>query len=735
LRLGENLLVEKQLRNVLLVTAFALAFAYRFILLTWQIFPSGSDIGLHESVIKTITSGQTNFFENYYHMGGGASATNPGYHIFVTTLIAVTGLPDYLAQAFVAAIFSAITILCIFLIVKSVWNSKAAYLASFIAVFSAGDISMLSWGGYPNMLALMLIPAVFFLFVQKDRFSRPTFLVVSSLLIGSLFLTHVFSSLIFAAITVMATFFCLIFYKRTCFTLKTALSFLIPMVLGALLVSPYLYSTVPNYFGSGGTITGASIETNQALLETRAVSISVLVISLIFGLTFFVLSKIYKNKTLTFPAVLFATWLIAPAIMTQSYLLGLYVDFERFLYFLYLPLIVCVALLSILFFTNLPKVTSHLNFSGNKAGFFRESSFKKTILALFCVLLFFSLFASPLLSSPFEGLAESAYYQVMTPLKFDGIQWIKNNTLEDAVLVADSDYGWWLSGFAQRKTLSAVDPRFLILAHEIGPAKAAKNILSTDYLIDNGILQINYVDNSTNSVVLSSRIGNSIVLYPFFYFKKENISLIYRINGQPSYVSLNELGTSNIEVNNGLNWASFTIKNENEQLIVSEVITVQKGSNFAKVSLEVQSKSEPANFDWLTIPFICNGVPVKYQGIITFADHSRQANTSIVLPENLPVNTVNLSENSDFYQLTLNNNGASSLHFEFSVGLQADTPASTQNSSNQGVVSFDYKKALTVWNVSYVVVTDKTMFTRFTDHQLFGLVYQNAEVEIYKIKS
>ena len=192
------------------------------------------------------------------------------------------------------------------------------------------------------------------------------------------------------------------------------------------------------------------------------------------------------------------------------------------------------------------------------------------------------LFATP----PLEGFDEAKYYQVMTPLKYDAIQWIKNNTSANEIFVADSDFGWWVSGFAQRPTLSAVDPQFLILAHEIEPAKAAKNLLSTDYLIDNGIIQINYVDNSTNSIVLCARIGNSYVLHPFFFVKEENISLLYRINNQPCYVSLNDLPrTSNIEVNNGSNWASFAVTKEKQQVSVFQRLFLSKKPRTSPKSL------------------------------------------------------------------------------------------------------------------------------------------------------
>ncbi len=728
---GENRLVEKQLKNALIISAFVLAFVYRLILLTWQTFPPGSDIGLHESVINTITSGKTSFFENNYHMGGGTSATNPGYHIFVVALIALTGLPDYLSQALVAAMFSAITLISIFLIVKKAWNATAGIIAAFLAAFSGGDAAMLSWGGYPNIVALMLIPTVFFLFLQKERFSRLAFFVAASLLMGSMFLTHVFSSLIFVAMTILTVFFSLLFSKKTGFTRNMALSWLTPIILGVVLVSPYLYNIAPVYLGTESTFTGASIEANQALLETRAVSISILILSIIFGLALFGLSKMYKNKAFTIPAVLFSIWLLVPAILTQGSLLGMYVDYNRFLYFLYLPLIVSLTLLAMLIL-KAPKTVSRFRLNSGRTGLIKHStSFRNMFLVVFSALFVLMLFFTPLLSSPWEGFGETDYYRVMTPLKYDAIQWIQNNTAENSVFVADSDFGWLVSGFAQRPTLSANDPQFLILAHEIEAAKAAKNILSTDYLIDNGLLKINYVDNGTNSLALYARVNSSFVLYPFFSIKKENISLLYRINNQPQYIRLNELQTKSIEVKNGSNGASFIITNENNQLIVSETVTVQKGLGFAKVSLDVKSKNDTANFDWLNIPFISNGIPSSFPEMINFADQSMQANISLIFSENQPENTVKLAENSEFYELVVNNRGSSYVQFEFSVGLQQNP--SIQNTINQDIDSFDYTKAIHAWDVSYVVVCDKTLFSRFSDHQIFSLAYKNEEVEIFKV--
>ena len=56
-------------------------------------------------------------------MGGGLSATNPGYHIFTAFVISMTQLPDYaLMQGLVASFFSAFMVLSAFLLVRQIWN-------------------------------------------------------------------------------------------------------------------------------------------------------------------------------------------------------------------------------------------------------------------------------------------------------------------------------------------------------------------------------------------------------------------------------------------------------------------------------------------------------------------------------------------------------------------------------------------------------------------------------------
>ena len=160
-------MVKISTKTLLLLVVFAFAIIYRLITMHLGGYPSGADIGLHNSVLKSITiSGGTNFQWNFYQMGGGFSLTFPGYHIFVSYLVLLTGLPEYLAFSLTVALFSSMMVFCSFLVTKAAWSEKAGLIVAFLVAISRFDIEMLLWGGYPNAAALMLIPLIFYLYLE-----------------------------------------------------------------------------------------------------------------------------------------------------------------------------------------------------------------------------------------------------------------------------------------------------------------------------------------------------------------------------------------------------------------------------------------------------------------------------------------------------------------------------------------------------------------------------------------
>ncbi len=264
-------------KHLLLATIFIFSFAFRMLLIFWDGYPPGADIGLHNSVIYSITgSGGVDYFYNFFHIGGGPSLTFPGYHIFMSAMFMLTGLPEFVAQGVVVALFSSILVLCTYLITKQVFSESAALLVAFLAAISRFDIEMLLWAGYPNVITLMLIPLTFYLYLERERFTKLPYLASTSIIVGALFLTHSLSSGVFVIISAVVVLGILLFPKHLGITRKTALYWVLPIIIGAVLVAPFIAEAIPAYLGESSYLSGSSAASDigNATLSTRVLPIT-----------------------------------------------------------------------------------------------------------------------------------------------------------------------------------------------------------------------------------------------------------------------------------------------------------------------------------------------------------------------------------------------------------------------------------------------------------------------------
>ena len=742
-------------KSLLLIVIASIAFVYRFALVTMNIFPPGGDIGLHESVINSITKAPTNFFLNSYHMGGGLSVTNPGYHIFTAFIITMTALPDYLAQALVASFFSALIVLSVFLITRQIWNETAAFFVAILTFFSLGDIYMISWGGYPNIVAISLIPIIFYLLMQPTKRFSKSFLIASSIIISAIFLTHVFTALVLVAIMASTLFVSAFFWKKTSLSKQQTVYWLSGLALGALLVSPYLFQVIPIYFGSEGTITGAVSVTSQAILQTRLIPLEIIGLSLIAALSFFVFSWFRNGKFLSVGAVLFAMWMLVPALATQTYLLGMYLDYDRFLYFLAIPAIVCVGLTIASVPNALSRTAQFLkNRNYLKIGLPSLRISKRIASAILVTIMITCVLFTPLFALPNIAVTEADYFQVMNPSEYQAIQWVKNNTPVGSVCVADAEFGWWLSGFAQRPTLSAVAPQYLLLNHEVAPAQAATNLLFADYLVDNGLLQVKqdgaYANGSSHDIL--GIFHDSYIHAPVFTVNDTKINVLYRDKGSPQQLNLSALNQTSTNVQTSENQASFLVSRENPLFRITEEITIFRGVSFAQISFTFENRTNNVNFDWLQLPFQSNGVSMQYDNSIAIVDGTLHQLTQIILPYSVLGSDALFQQNPDSYELIQSLYGNSATKVSFFVGIsqfshsisntqigelnniiENNTRGYLHKIGDQALNSFDYQTAIEQWNISYIALRDSAQFQRFSDNPNFSLAFKNDDVAIFKV--
>jgi len=753
----------------------------------WPTFPSGADIGLHTSVINSITqSGNTNFLYNYYQMGGGISLTFPGYHIFASEIIVMTGLTgySYIAQVFIVALFSAFIVLASYLVTRAAWTESGALIIAFLVAVSRFDIEMLMWGGYPNVVTLFLIPLTFYLYLQRDKFSTIPFIISTSILAGSIFLTHSLSAVVFVSVTLATILTVLVRPSAFALSRRQVLLWLLPLGIGAVLVSPFLVDAANAYLHSNATLTYSLVtkdsqklgEINSAILSTKIVPFEIIIPLFAIVVLFFFLSKEYKGRALSLPATLFFLWLLIPLILTQGYLYGVYIDYNRFLYFLLLPVLVLFAMFldhGAIFFARiidtyqtLTKQTQQsIKMAKTSVARLSKKLTRKNLYVIFVSsFLLVSIFLFPLFAMPWQGAANQSFYQVMDKSSYEAIQWAQNNTPPGSVFVSDAHYGWWLGGFAQRPTLSAVDPQYLSSNRELFPAKNASLMLDTDFMIDNGLIQIRedggYLARHNPEIL--TELNWTYFPYSFFNFDSDQIKIDYTYNDMTNQMYANNLMVKDMQMQIEPNNQSATIivSRYSDLLNYTQFTTIYQDSKFVNITATVDSTVRGISLNYLTFQVESKGIPILSSShTLVWLDEGVKAIGQLIFSDNQPEvkQTVDNAPPYNFnLQYALNGSAKGKIEFAATTYSVSDDPAiyKDQNTiiyflepiiatnlkmphqpNDSPMTTFDYQTAMQYYNVSYIANRISDMNPKFAFDPNFSLVFINDKVAIFKVEA
>jgi hypothetical protein len=753
-------------KQILLFVIFTFAFTYRLILLLGQTYPPGADIGFHASVINSITQGgNTNFLLNFYHMGGEFELEFPGFHIIVAQLTFLTGMSNYVAQAFVAALFSSFTVLALFLVTRIVWNESAAFIVALLVSFSSTDIDIICWGGYPNIVVLFLIPVTFYLFVKKDKISQMPFLVSVSLLVASIFLTHSLSAAVFISIIMVNLLFVLVFPSLFNMSRKSVFNLVLPIIVGLILVSPFLISAIPIYLRESALLTGSSTIA-QTLVVDRTIPIKV-TIALFAGIpAFFLLSKKLKERFFSFPVFLLISWLLVPLVLTQSYMFGLYMDAVRFPFFLIYPVMILFAVIvdsSSRYLSTVladSKGWKSLSLHSSKSRIPVKINHKKVYSVFLVMFLLILLFCAPIFSFPWEGTRVQAFYQVMDDEGYQGIEWIKQNTPMNSVFVSDMFYGWWLAGFGQRPTINNIDLVAITLTREVSISQNVSYLLDTDYMIDNGYIQVRedggYL-NRHNPLFLAN-VNRANTPYGFFQFNSSQITLFYHDETGAKSVTPADLTVTDMRLAyTNTDSPAIIINRANSDINYIEIVTVTKANPFANMTIAVQSNKPNVSLDRLELVVDSPGTLLQqtFNDTIAIFDQEAKLCGQLIFEQATPTTTNLCLQNPCTTQLTYNIQDKSKIEIQILVGIFQVSDSNIQNpiatSSLSSVLHnniqkptivpdlpitiFDYKAALQQYNVSYIVNRNFDLNPKYANDPGFRLVFINDKVAIFNVEA
>jgi hypothetical protein len=736
-------------RILLLLVIFGFAFLFRAALLFHNEYPPSSDIGLHGSIINLILDQGELPSWNPYHMGGEPLATPPGFHFFVSTLILLTGMPLLFAQLVIAAFFSAFIVFPAYLISKRVWrNTDAGLIAAFFAAISALSIEMISWGGYTNIISLILIAVIFYLFLREVDKKNHFHLVMGTLLFGILILTHTFTLFIFFPILIL--YFVLLLIGRLLridkMKILTALRFFaVSVSLGILVVSPWIIKVASFYISASGegALTGG-LDNRNLMLANRSVEpiILTLFIALIPAVLMF---KASRKRYFDSGNLLLVAWFIVPIVMTQAYIFGIFTDYSRFMYFIDFPGIIIISggVFYFCFYTSIA-INRYLRI--------RWKKIKKAFPVIVDTIFLFGFIIGSLWSIfPNEAMKRTNFYTTIQRPEATSLEWIKNFTAENSNFTADHLYGWWLSGIGERTSLSAASLEFLIYSHEVEIAKSAQLLLDTNYYIENGLIQVredgSYLARHNPKFSIETWSGEP---YTLLHFQNSEIILKYD-SGTTTLSDMKIIETPTLQKDQ--DWAVLTMKFEDELFTVKRKLIVQQGVQFAELSYEIKTKNHQINhFDTKftlhttadrKITIDDQTTPKMIGAYNSFYEAAGQ----VIFPENNPIikikqNTTNCAEimypsqNSSLYaKMLVGVVDVEDLSYPYEVEFLYSELASSpfETICSEPLLTWNYIEMMEQYDISYVVCRNPNVYPKFLEDPKFRIVFKGGKVAVFKV--
>ena len=749
---------------------FAFSFLLRAAVIFHNPYPPSSDIGFHGSIINLILDQGELPNWNPYHMGGEPLATPPGFHFFVTTMILLTGMDLILAELITAAFYSSVIVFPAFLVSKKIWNNNSAgLLAAFFTTISTLSLEMISWGGYTNIVSLSLIVIIFYLFLKDTNKPKLSHLLIGALLFGSLIITHTFS--LFVVFPILGFYLVLLLIgkwkKIEDLQIKSVLRFFVVSVgAGVVAVSPWILRVFSFYVGasSEGAATGG-LDNRNIILENRAVD-SIILLLVIVVIPALVMFKVSRKKMFDIQSLLLIAWFLVPVVMTQAYLFGVIIDYSRFMYFFDFPVIIIIS-------AGLLYLFRYTAIAIKKAPRIRLNRIKKTlpITALTTSIIIF-IIVSPGSIFPDDAMQRGNFYSTIQEPEAATLEWIRNNTPEDSVLVADHSYGWWLGGIGERTTLSAADFEFLIYSHELEVARAAQLFFDkNDYYFDNSLIQVR--DNEGNvsgkgievSIELSS--GES---FPIFNIQEEEMVFEYLIYTQEKEINrtrtvseMERVGTPTIikEENSSV---TLMVQYQDELFTVNRTLTVKRGERFAELSYDIGVKNFQTNLYHIWFPInVREGImtrdelgfrQVGFYSWFGFYYYRNQLFGQVIFQEDLPGQIDHIEKEPKRVRMLFRYPGNRTVNIKMLIGVfdaqylsWHDEPeknevekkyreflaAPQETETTDSLFIWDYTEMIEKYKVSFVVCRDQEVYLKFSEDPNFRLLFNSGNVAIFQV--
>ncbi len=518
----------------------------------------------------------------------------PLFHTIIAMLQIFAGTLDLMAAAFILkmliATFNVLILLATYLLSRKLFGTGVAVVSAVFTILSVPLFEMIFWGGYANFMGLAYIAFVFYIMNKDLGVIVKTFLLFLG--VFTLVLSHQLAAFVFVLMFVPAFFIISIGSKRK------LIAFLAVVVGGGLAILAWYARILIEYADIMIEHVFFRMEENVYLISS--VSLDALIENL--GATLFLalagiplMCIILKKKKSLKDSILIVFWFAVPFLLAESFLFGIHLPYNRFIYFFATPIAILSGV-TVFSLTKLPAFLESKVFSKITKKPKALNAAKMLILALI-----FSLFV--LQAYVFVQRVETypQYYERASIASYNSGLWVKQHSVPDGTVITTRSPGSWFYIFSDHRTIQETDP---IVAR----TAVAETLLYSFYEMENSLALTREFDPVSPSA------GQAIYVSRFNIWKKA-MSIP---NSQASFIYVNPFGLwmkiplSETEENiywkqNSTDEAQLVSEYVHKLFTVEKVVTFSSNSsavdiewnieahkNLASVKLAVTNYMEPS---------------------------------------------------------------------------------------------------------------------------------------------
>jgi len=443
---------------------------------------------------------------------------------------------------------------------------------------------------------------------------------------------------------------------------------------------------------------------------------------------------------------LLAMWVFLPLVFTQTYIFGVALDFKRLPIFS-VPALAILSSCSFLLVQG--RSVSSFSRSNVGSGATRNKSnphnplyLKIDIWPLLVIAVLVSLLCGVTLAGAATQQSIFIYYHYITDYTYsdkerlDALNWIRENTPPNAVIVADDTLGRWIEGFAARRVMMRLPPFQAFMLSEVDRFKAADLLLHSNLEVRNEFVRLRdgtpYWTKQTPMFSISK--GNDFK--DLFYVVDAYNRVSFMFSGtrwveapyKPESFSMNWLEKSSSRVSKAMQFYCQSIH-------INKTLSLEAGSTEAMLRYHV-TPLKPIELESMNISlWIPPGANAKVSWFEVLPLDLEIGGEPILLWLEPVPQHVELSPDPESGQLRILITYVP-LNDEFDVTLRFTFSSAVRSNWSMGVEGLTSDEIIENYHVTHIAV-GKRLYNMERLHQdpRFQRVHSNLKIAIFEVKT